>query len=149
MNATTFQTRRRPRTLVFHRGSIGDLVTFTGRVLLRCAVIIVPFLIAVVAFLAADDSFQTAVIALLILVYCAIRFVGITVVERSELAMISAQQVATALARRTSHFDLGPYVETLKRMQDEREKSKLQATVECGSLAILSYYSIWAMFGPG
>jgi hypothetical protein len=140
---------RRSRTLVFHRGSVGDVVAFTGRVLLRCAVIIAPFLISVAAFLAADTRFETVAVALLILVYCAIRCVGIAVIERSELAMIGAQQLAIALARRQSQFDLEKFAAALKQLRAGHEKSKLQAMVECGSLAILSYSSIWAMFGPG
>lgn len=54
---------RHPRAFVIHRGSAGDLVAFTSRVLLRCAVIIAPFLIAVVAFLAADTRFETIAVS--------------------------------------------------------------------------------------
>lgn len=145
MNSTTFRASRRP--LVFHRGSAADLVAFTGRVLLRAATIIAPFLIAVAAFNAADSHFEEVVIALLILLYCGIRLVGITLVERGQLALITAQEMTTALARRSSQFDLEPFVAALKSLREERERSKVQAAVECGSLAILSYSSVWMIFG--
>lgn len=145
MNSTTFRASR--RQLVFHRGSAADLVAFTGRVLLRAAVIIVPFLVSVAAFNAADTHFQEVVIALLILIYCGIRAVGLTLVERGQLALITAQEMTTALARRSSHFDLEPFVAALKSMRAERERSRLQAAVECGSLAILSYSAVWMIFG--
>lgn len=116
---------RRPRTLVFHRGPVGDVVAFTGRVLLRCAVIIAPFLISVVAFLAANTRFETIAVALLILVYCAVRCVGIAVIERSELAMIGAEHSPAVLVR----------------LRDERRRSRINAAVECGVLAVLGVYA--------
>lgn len=147
MNDTTIRACPPRQPIVFHRGSLRELAAFTGRVILRATVIVVPFLIAVAAFNSTEPGFETVVVALLILLYCGIRAVGITIVTRTELAMLGAQQVATALARRSSRFDLAPFTSALQRLRADHAKSQVQAAVECASLAILSYSAIRAIFG--
>ena len=100
------------------------MVTF-GRVVMRALMILTMLLIATGAFLAAKTPFQHVTVALVILLYCAIRFVGLTVIERSELAMINAQQLAASL----------------EQMHADHRKSRLRATVECGLLTILAFYA--------
>ena len=54
---------------------------------MRASVMGVTLLIAVAAFQAAQTPFQHVTVALFIFLYCAIRYVGLSVIERSELVM--------------------------------------------------------------
>src|SRR5687767_11285991 len=93
----------------------GHMITF-ARVAMRASMMLVTLLIAVAAFLAAQTPFQHVTVALFIFLYCATRYVGLSVVESSELVMINAQQSAAELVK----------------VRDERLRSRIQATVECG-----------------
>lgn len=94
------------------------MATF-ARVLMRALMMLTTLLIATAAFLAAQTPFQHVTVALFIFLFCAIRYVGLGVIERSELVMINAQQSAAELVK----------------LRDERLRSRRQATVECGLLA--------------
>ena len=96
-----------------------------GQVVMRALMMLMTLLIVVGAFLAAKTPFQHVTVALMIFLYCAIRFVGLTVIERSELAMIDAQRHAA----------------TREELQADHRKSRLRATVECGLLTILAFYA--------
>ena len=96
-----------------------------GQVVMRALMMLMTLLIVVGAFLAAKTPFQHVAVALMIFLYCAIRFVGLTVIERSELAMINAQRPAAAL----------------EELQADHRKSRLRAAVECGFLTILAFYA--------
>jgi hypothetical protein len=93
-----------------------------GRVLMRTGMTLVMLAIVAGAFLAAQTPFQHVTVALCIFLYCAIRAVGLSVIERSELAMINAQQPAAVLVR----------------LRDERRRSRINATVECGVMVLLA-----------
>lgn len=107
------------------------MATF-GRILIRAGMMLVTLLIAVAAFLAAQTPFQHVTVALFIFLYCAIRYVGLTVIERSELVMQGAQHAPA----------------TLVRLRDERLRSRRQATVECGLLAVLGVYAAIKVVSP-
>lgn len=100
------------------------MVTF-ARFAMRASMMLVILLITWGAFLAAKTPFQHVTVALFVFLYCAIRYVGLTVIERSELVMIGTER-STA---------------TLVRLRDERRRSRVQATVECGMLAVLGFYA--------
>lgn len=86
----------------------GRMATF-DRVVMRALMMLVTLLIAVGAFLAAQTPFQHVTVSLFIFMFCAIRYVGLAVIERSELATISAEHTAA----------------TLVRLRDERQRSRL------------------------
>jgi hypothetical protein len=92
---------------------------------MRAGMVLVTLLITVGAFLAAKTPFQHVTVALFIFLYCAIRYVGLSVIERSELVMIGTQQSTAELVR----------------LRDERLRSRRQAAVECGLLAVLGVYA--------
>lgn len=100
------------------------MATF-ARIAMRASMLLVTLLIAMAAFLATQTPFQHVTVALFIFLYCAIRYVGLSVIERSELVMIGAER---SLA-------------TLVRLRDERRRSRIQATVECGLLTVLGFYA--------
>lgn len=104
-----------------------------GRVLMRAGMVLVTLLITVGAFLAAKTPFQHVTVALFIFLYCAIRYVGLSVIERSELVMIGTQQSTAELVR----------------LRDERLRSRRQATIECGLLAVLGTYAAIKVVSPG
>jgi hypothetical protein len=99
---------------------------------MRASMMGVTLLIAVAAFLAAQTPFQHVTVALFIFLYCAIRYVGLSVIERSELVMHGVQHAPA----------------TLVRLRDERRRSRLQATVECGLLAVLGFYAALKVAAP-
>ncbi len=107
------------------------MATF-GRVLMRAGMTLVTLLIVWGAFLAAQTPFQHVTVALFIFMYCAIRYVGLSVIERSELAMINVQHSPA----------------TLVRLRDERRRSRINATVECGVLAVLGVYAAVKVVAP-
>ena len=100
------------------------MITF-ARVAMRASMMLVILLITWGAFLAAQTPFQHVTVALFIFTYCAIRFVGLSVIERSELVLLGAEH---ALA-------------TLVRLRDERRRSRIQATFECGLPTVLGFYA--------
>lgn len=108
------------------------MITF-ARVAMRVSIMLVTLLIAVAAFLAAQTPFQHVTVALFIFLYCAIRTVGLSVIERSELVMQGAQHPPA----------------TLVRLRDERLRSRCQATVECGLLTVLGFYAPLKVVAPG
>ncbi len=108
------------------------MATF-GRVLMRAGMVLVTLLITVGAFLAAKTPFQHVTVALFIFLYCAIRYVGLSVIERSELAMIGTQQSTAELVR----------------LRDERLRSRRQANLECGLLLVLGVYAAIKVVSPG
>ena len=71
------------------------MATF-ARVLMRALMMLTTLLIATAAFLAAQTPFQHVTVALFIFLFCAVRYVGLSVIERSELVMINAQQSAAS-----------------------------------------------------
>ena len=93
---------------------------------------LVPYLSWEAAFLAAQTPFQHVTVALFIFLYCAIRTVGLSVIERSELVMQGAQHAPP----------------TLVRLREERLRSRRQATVECGLLAVLGVYAAIKVVAP-
>jgi hypothetical protein len=107
------------------------MATF-GRILIRAGMMLVTLLIGVGAFLAAQTPFQHVTVALFIFLYCAIRYVGLSVIERSELVMQGAQHAPA----------------TLVRLREERLRSRRQATVECGLLAVLGVYAAIKVVSP-
>lgn len=107
------------------------MATF-GRVVMRAGMMLVTLLLVVGAFLAAQTPFQHVTVALMIFLFCAIRYVGMTVIERSELAMINVQHSPA----------------TLVRLRDERRRSRVQATVECGLLTVLAVYAALKVVMP-
>lgn len=107
------------------------MATF-ARVAIRASMMLVILLITWGAFEAATTPFQHVTVALLIFTYCAIRYVGLSVIERSELVMINAQQSPAELVR----------------LRDERRQSRLHATVECGLLAMLGVYAALKIVAP-
>jgi uncharacterized membrane protein YfhO len=107
------------------------MITF-ARVAMRASMMLVTLLIAVAAFLAAQTPFQHVTVALFVLMYCAIRFVGLSVIERSELVMQGVQHSPA----------------TLVRLRDERRRSRIQATVECGLLTVLGVYAAVRVVAP-
>jgi hypothetical protein len=107
------------------------MITF-ARVAIRASMMLVTLLIAVAAFLAAQTPFQHVTVALFIFLYCAIRYVGLSVIERSELVMQGAQHTPA----------------TLVRLREERLRSRRQATVECGLLAVLGVYAAIKVVAP-
>ncbi len=108
------------------------MITF-ARVAMRASMMGVTLLIAVAAFLAAQTPFQHVTVALFIFLYCALRTVGLSVIERSELVMQGAQHAPA----------------TLVRLREERLRSRRQATVECGLLAVLGVYAALRVVAPG
>jgi C4-dicarboxylate transporter len=92
----------------------------------------VTLLIAVATFLVAQTPFQHVTVALFIVLYCAIRYVGLAVIERSELLTINAQQSVAELVK----------------LRDERLRSRKQATVECGLLAVLGFHAALKVVAP-
>lgn len=108
------------------------MITFV-RVAIRASITLVTLLIATAAFLAAQTPFQHVTVALFIFLYCAIRYVGLSVIERSELMMQGAEHAPA----------------TLVRLRDERLRSRRQATVECGLLAVLGVYTAIKVLSPG
>jgi hypothetical protein len=107
------------------------MITF-ARVAMRAAMMGVTLLIAVAAFLAAQTPFQHVTVALFIFLYCAIRYVGLSVIERSELLMQGAQRAPA----------------TLVRLREERLRSCRQAAVECGLLVVLGIYAALRVIAP-
>jgi hypothetical protein len=107
------------------------MITF-ARVAMRASMMLVTLLIAAAAFLAAQTPFQHVTVALFVLMYCAIRFVGLSVIERSELVMQGVQHSPA----------------TLVRLRDERRRSRIQATVECGLLTVLGVYAAVRVVAP-
>lgn len=107
------------------------MITF-ARVAMRASMLLVTLLIAVAAFLAAQTPFQHTTVALFIFLYCAIRYVGLSVIERSELVMQGVQHASA----------------TLVRLREERQRSRRQATVECGLLAVLGVYAAIKVVAP-
>ena len=107
------------------------MATF-GRVVMRALMMLTTLLIVVGAFLAAKTPFQHVTVALMIFLYCAIRFVGLTVIERSELAMTNAQRL---------YAESRTFAAALEELQADHKKSRLRATVECGFLTILAFYA--------
>ncbi len=107
------------------------MATF-ARILMRAGMVLVMLSITVGAFLAAKTPFQHVTVALFIFMYIAIRAVGLSVIERSELAMINVQHSPA----------------TLVRLRDERRRSRINATVECGLLAVLGVYSAVKVVAP-
>ena len=124
------------------------MATF-GRVVMRALMMLTTLLIAVGAFLAAKTPFQHVTVALMIFLYCSTRFVGLTVIERSELAMINAQRLATAMAGQADHPELRTFAPALEELRADHEKSRLRATVECGLLTILVFYAALKITMPG
>ena len=108
------------------------MITF-ARVAMRASMMLVTLLIAVAAFLAAQTLFQHVTVALFIFLYCALRTVGVSVIERSELVMQGVQHTPA----------------TLVRLREERLRSRRQATVECGLLAVLGLYAAVKVVAPG
>ena len=100
------------------------MATF-GRISMRVGMTLVTLLIVWAAFLAAATPFQHVTLALFIFLYCAIRYVGLSVIDRSELAMTGAQHAPA----------------TLVPLRDERLRSRRRATVECELLAVLGFYA--------
>lgn len=100
------------------------MATFGG-ILVRAGMTLVMLCIVAGAFLAAQTPFQHVTVALFIFTYCAIRYVGLSVIERSELAMIGAEHSPAVLVR----------------LRDERRRSRINAAVECGVLAVLGVYA--------
>ena len=100
---------------------------------MRVSMMGVILLITGGAFLAARTSFQHVTIALFIFLYCAIRYVGLSVIERSELLMPYAAHSSAELVR----------------LRDERRRSRLQTTLECGLLAVLWVYAALKVVSPG
>ena len=100
------------------------MATF-ARVAMRASMMLVTLLIAWAAFLAAQTPFQHVTVALFIFMYCAIRYVGLSVIERSELVLANVEHSPA----------------TLVRLRDERRRSRIQATVECGLLTVLGVYA--------
>ena len=96
-----------------------------GPVLMRAGMTLVTLLIVWGAFLAAVTPFQHVTVALFIFMYCAIRYVGLSVIERSELVMLGAQHSPA----------------TLVRLRNEWRRYRIQATVECGLLTVLAFYA--------
>jgi hypothetical protein len=107
------------------------MITF-ARVAMRASMMGVTLLIAVAACLAAQTPFQHVTVALFIFLYCALRTVGLSVIERSELVMHGAQHAPA----------------TLVRLREERLRSRRQATVECGLLAVLGVYAAVRVVAP-
>jgi len=100
------------------------MITF-ARVAMRASMMLVTLLIAAAAFLAAQTPFQHVTVALFIFLYCAIRYVGLSVIERSELALQGAQHAPAMLVR----------------LREARLRSRREATVECGLLTVLGVYA--------
>jgi uncharacterized membrane protein len=107
------------------------MATFS-RILMRAGMTLVMLAIVAGAFLAAKTPFQHVTVALCIFLYCAIRAVGLSVIERSELAMIGAAHSPAVLVR----------------LRDERRHSRINATVECGLLAVLAFYAALKVVAP-
>lgn len=107
------------------------MATF-ARVAMRASMMLVTLLIACAAFLAAQTAFQHVTVALFIFMYCAIRYVGLSVIERSELVLANVQHSPA----------------TLVRLRDERRRSRIQATVECWLLAVLGFYAALKVVAP-
>ena len=107
------------------------MITF-ARVAMRASMMGVTLLIAVAVFLAAQTPFQHVTVALFIFLYCAIHYLGLSVIERSELVMQGAQHAPA----------------TLVRLRDERRRSRIQATVECGLLTALGFYAALKVTAP-
>ena len=104
-----------------------------ARVAMRASMAGMTLLIALAAFLAAQTQFQHVTVALFIFLYCAIRYVGLTVIERSELVMHGVQHTPA----------------TLVRLRNERLRSRRHATVECGLLTVLGFYAAFKVVAPG
>ncbi len=85
-----------------------------------------------VAMRASMTPFQHVTVALFIFLYCALRTVGLSVIERSELVMQGAQHAPA----------------TLVRLREERLRSRRQATVECGLLTVLGFYAAVKVAAP-
>ena len=62
-----------------------------ARVAMRASMMGVTLVLAVAACLAPQTPFQHVTVALFIFLYCAIRTVGLSIIERSELMMQGAQ----------------------------------------------------------
>ena len=107
------------------------MITF-ALVAMRASMMLVTLLIAVAAFLAAQTPFQHVTVALFIFLYCAIRYVGLCVIERSELMMQGAQHAPA----------------TLVRLREERRRSRRYATIECGLLTVLGFYAALKVTTP-
>ena len=107
------------------------MATF-ARFAMRASMMLVILLITWGAFLAAKTPFQHVTVALFIFLYCAIRYVGLSVIERAELVMINAQQSPAELAR----------------LRDERRRSRILATIECGLLTVLGVYAALEVVAP-
>jgi hypothetical protein len=107
------------------------MITF-ARVAMRASMMGVTLLIAVAACLAAQTPFQLVTVALFIFLYCALRTVGLSVIERSELVMQGAQHAPAMLVR----------------LREERLRSRRQATVECELLAVLGVYAAIKVVAP-
>src|SRR5688572_20783919 len=114
-----------PPDASWSRAKSGGIMATLGRVLMRAGMMLVTLLIVWAAFIAAATPCQHVTVALCIFLYCAIRYVGLTVIERSELAMIGAEHSPAMLVR----------------LRDERRMSRINATVECGLLAVLGFYA--------
>jgi hypothetical protein len=99
---------------------------------MRASMMLVTLVIAVAAFLAAQTPFQHVTVALFIFLYCAIRYVGLCVIERSELMMLGAQHTPA----------------TLVRLRNERRRSRRHATVECALLTVLGFYAALKVTAP-
>lgn len=123
------------------------MVTF-GRFVMRALMFLTTLLIATGAFLAAQTPFQHVTVALMIFLYCTIRFIGLTIIERSELGMINAQQLAAIMAERSGHSEPGKFTAALEQAHAERRESRLRATVECGLLTILAFYAALTITTP-
>ncbi len=93
---------------------------------------LVLLLIAGGAFLAVKTPHQLTTVALFIVLYVAIRQVGLAVIERSELAITPARH--------------GPA--TLVRLRDERLRARRQATFECAFLALLGVCAALKVIAP-
>ena len=107
------------------------MATF-ARVLMRAGMVLTILLIVTGAVLAAKTPFQHVTVAMFVFLYCAIRYVGLSVIERSELGTIAAER-STA---------------TLVRLRDERRRSQIQANVECTFLAVLAVYAAVKVVAP-
>jgi hypothetical protein len=103
-----------------------------GWILMRAGMVLVTLLIALGAFFGAQTPFQNLTVALLILLYCAIRYVGLSIIERSELAMIGQSHSPAVLVT----------------LRDERRRSRINATVECAVLAALALFAAVKVVAP-
>jgi hypothetical protein len=107
------------------------MITF-ALIAMRASMMLVTLVIAVAAFLAAQTPFQHVTVALFIFLYCAIRYVGLCVIERSELMMLGAQHTPA----------------TLVRLRNERRRFRRHATVECALLTVLGFYAALKVTAP-